>query len=277
MRRHELSDPEGVRWVPDVPRGTGVLVLAGSSGRVDVRRAGLFAGLGCVSESIRWFGGPGQHGGPWEIPLETFFDRIDALRTDCDRILVVGTSFGSEAALLCGAESDAVDGVVAFAPSDVVWAGFDADGDEKSHWTHHGAPVPYLPFDFTGFIREDPARFRPLYEHSHRAALAATRAAAIPVERIGELVLVAGGDDQVWPSAAQAGRIVQRRADARRPTVLIEDADAGHRAILPGEEVVRGGMHMLRGGTERADRRLGAAAWEAIRVLIADGSRPVSP
>jgi len=35
VRRVELSGPVGVRWVPDEHRGVGVLVLAGSSGRID--------------------------------------------------------------------------------------------------------------------------------------------------------------------------------------------------------------------------------------------------
>lgn len=61
-------------------------------------------------------------------PLELFLDRVSDLRVDSDRVVVLGTSFGSEAALLTGAVSDDVDAVVAFAPSDVVWAGITTDG-----------------------------------------------------------------------------------------------------------------------------------------------------
>jgi hypothetical protein len=80
VQQIRLSEPEGVRFVPDDPSGDAVLVIAGSSGRVDSDRARVFAEHGFVAESIRWFGGPGQPAGPWEIPLERFFDRVSALQ-----------------------------------------------------------------------------------------------------------------------------------------------------------------------------------------------------
>ena len=122
MRRIDLSGVEGERWVPETLSGVGALVLAGSSGRIDSARAELLARQGVIAESIRWFGGPGQHVGPWEIPLELFIGRIAELKRDCDRVLVLGTSFGAEAALLTGCHTSEVDAVVGFAPSDVAWA-----------------------------------------------------------------------------------------------------------------------------------------------------------
>lgn len=90
MQRVELTGVEGDRWHPDHPSGVGALVLAGSSGRVDSGRAELLARNGVVAESVRWFGGAGQHDGPWEIPLELFIDRVQGLTGECDRLLVVG-------------------------------------------------------------------------------------------------------------------------------------------------------------------------------------------
>ena len=145
-----FSGIEGIRWLPDAPTGVGALVLAGSSGRVDVTRC---EHNGVVAESLRWFGGTGQPDGPWDIPLELFLDRVDGLVEGCDRVLVFGTSFGSEAALLTGALHSEVDAVVAFAPSDVVWAGVRADGSITSHWTLDSVPLPFVPFDDTWEIR----------------------------------------------------------------------------------------------------------------------------
>ncbi len=51
---------------------TGVVVLSGSSGRVDIARARLFAGEGASALALQWFGGEGQVPGICEIPLETF-------------------------------------------------------------------------------------------------------------------------------------------------------------------------------------------------------------
>lgn len=263
-----LDDPEGVRVVPRNPTGTGALVLAGSSGRVDEGRARLLAGHGVLAESVRWFGGAGQHAGPWEIAVETFVRRVEALAVHCDRVAVVGTSFGAEAALVTATVSPRVDVVAAFAPSDVVWAGVAPGGRQTSHWTVGGEPLPFVPFLPGWVAADDPPAFRELYRRSREADVARAAAAAIPVERIAEVVLVAGGDDQVWPAVQHAEAIAARRAAHGLATTLVADPRAGHRVLLPGEPPVAAGMTMRRGGTAAADRRLGVAAWEALRTAL---------
>lgn len=268
MRRDDLTDVEGVRWHPEDPSGAGVLVLAGSSGRVDSARAELFARHGAMAESVRWFGGAGQHDGPWEIPLELFIGRVEALRRDCDRVAVVGTSFGAEAALLTGALCDAVDVVVALAPSDVVWAGVRSDGAVTSHWSLGDEPLPFVPYDDAWQPDSDPPAYVGCYEASRSRYAGVVERAQIPTERIRRLVLVAGGDDQVWPAVAMSEAIRARRAGNGLATTVVSDPDAGHRTILPGEPVVRAGISMRRGGSEEADRRLGAAAWVEIESAL---------
>lgn len=263
-----LSDGDRVRYVPDMASGVGALVLAGSSGRIDTARAHLLAEHGVLAESIRWFGGRGQHDGPWEIPLELFLNRVSALRRECDRVLVLGTSFGAEAALLTGALCDQVDAVVAFAPSDVVWAGITKHGRVTSHWTHHGRVLPFVPFADDWERVADPPAFVGLYERSRERFPDEVAAAAIPVERIAHLMLVAGGDDQVWPSVAQAEAIRRRRAEHGLPTTVVMDPDAGHRTILPGEPAVTGGVRMQRGGNDAADGRLGQHALARLSNLL---------
>lgn len=268
MRELPTTGVEGVRVLPDDHSGVGALVLTGSSGRVDADRARLLAEHGALSESIRWFGGEGQHAAPFEIPLELFLDRVARLRQDCDRVVVAGTSFGAEAALLTGALCDDVTAVVAFAPSDVVWAGVTPQGRLTSHWTYGGVPLPFVPFDDGWQPDDDPPSYVGHYLLSReRYAFEATEA-AIPVERIREVILVAGGDDQVWPAVEHAGRIRDRRAAHNLPTTLVTDAGAGHRTVLPNEPVVTAGSRIRRGGTDAADRRLGQAAWEHVRRLL---------
>ncbi len=253
MRQINLSGVEGVRWVPEAPTGIGALVLAGSSGRIDSPRAELLAQHGATAESIRWFGGPGQHDGPWEIPLELFLGRVADLARDCDRVLILGTSFGAEAALLTGSQSSEVNAVVAFAPSDVVWASVRPDGTQTSHWSLDGAPLPYVPFDEDWQSGDDIPAYAGLYDASRNRFPERVIEAAIAVEDIDELVLVAGGDDQVWPAVAMCDLIQARRAAHGLTTTIVSDPDAGHRTILPGEPVVSGGVRMRRGGTENAD------------------------
>ena len=270
VKRVELSTPTGVRWVPGEHRGAGVLVLGGSSGRVDEARARVLAEQGCIAESVRWFGGPGQHPGPWEIPRETFQRRVADLARDCDRVCIVGVSFGAEAALVTAALAARVDGVVAFAPSDVVWAGIDPAGRQTSHWSLDGQPLPFVPFVESWQPDSDPPGFRSLYLASRAASPEAVAAAVIPVERVPRLITVSGGDDQVWPSDLHAANIRSRRAAHGADTTAVADDEAGHRAVLPGEPVVSGGMSMRRGGTETADRRLGQAAWTRMLPLLLD-------
>lgn len=140
-----LPDPEWRLVRPAAPCGTGVLLLAGSSGRVDVGRAEDLGRQGAAVLAIRWFGGPGQQPGPYGVPLELFIDALDRLAPECDRLAVAGSSFGAEAALLVGTLDDRVSATVAFAPSAHVWAGY-GDGRWTSHWTWLGAPLPFIPF-----------------------------------------------------------------------------------------------------------------------------------
>lgn len=255
---------DGVRFYPDEPTGWAALVVAGSSGRVDTDRAKLLAQHGVIAESIRWFGGEGQHPGVWEIPVETFLARVDDLASHADKVMVVGTSFGAEAALLTGALSDRVDSVVAFAPSDVVWSGVTRGGRITSHWTIDGVPVPFVPFIEDWEPESDPPAFRSLYLQSRARFTAQVEQARIPVERINHLIVVAGGDDQVWPSGTHAEAIRASRAAHDLDTIVVTDPTAGHRTLLPGEPVAAAGRTMCRGGDEVSDRRLGRLAWADI-------------
>ncbi|WP_217428232.1 acyl-CoA thioester hydrolase/BAAT C-terminal domain-containing protein [Microlunatus speluncae] len=265
----ELTDPIGIRVTPDRPSDTAVLVLAGSSGRVETARAELLARSGAVAESIRWFGGPGQQPGPWEVPVELFQSRVAELRTLADRVVILGTSFGAEAALITAAYTPEVDAVIAFAPTDVVWAGIRPEGGQTSHWTVAGAALPYISFVEDWRPDTDPPAYRELYRTSWEHADPGGRAAAeIPVERIPRILLVAGGDDQVWPSVDHAHRIAQRRRAVGRDTMIVSAPEAGHRTILPGETAVVGGQAMARGGTPEADAALGERAWPKITELL---------
>ena len=265
-----LTRPEGILIEPGSPCGTGVLVVAGSSGRVDADRARVLAAHGATAMSIQWFGCAGQPAGPYDVPLETFTAALDTLAERCDRVAMIGTSFGAEATLLTASEDDRISAAVAFAPSPVVWAGVRPDGTVTSHWTRGGTPVPYVPFVEPSLPAGDPPAFRRTYAESLAAASPETVAAAtIPVECIaGEVLLVAGGDDQVWPAGDWVGAIEQRRSAAGRTTHVVTSAAAGHRIVLPGEDVVRAGAAIARGGTPEADAALGEQVWPHLVHLL---------
>lgn len=257
---------------PEQSSGTGVLVLAGSSGRLDTGRADVLARAGATALAIRWFGGEGQPPAASEVPLETFVAAIDLLAPECERLGVLGLSYGAEAALLTAVRDPRVDAVVALAPTDVAWEGHrDSDGDPaRSKWTWRGAPLTFVPLDESWTPASSPPAFVDCYVQSRRTAQPSTVAAAtIPVEQFeGELVLVVGGDDRVWPSHDAAHAIMKRRSAHGRTTILVEDADAGHLVVLPGEQAPHVQRSYLVGGDDGSAERLGRIAWPAIRAAF---------
>jgi hypothetical protein len=254
---------------PENPTGIGVLVLAGSSGRLDVARADVLAAAGATALAVRWFGGEGQPVVPCEVPLETFVGAISLLEPACERFGVLGLSYGAEAALLTAVRDSRIDAVVALAPTDVVWEGQHQRDDDprRSKWTWHGESVPFVPLDRSWAPVEEMPSFTPHYERSRAmAGEAIVDAARIPAEQFrGDLVLVAGGDDQVWPSLPAARAIAARRAGHGLETIVIEDPNAGHPIVLPGEVAPNPARSYLVGGDPGAPQRLGALAWPAIR------------
>ncbi|MGW0857592.1 acyl-CoA thioester hydrolase/BAAT C-terminal domain-containing protein [Streptomyces sp. NPDC002690] len=277
MDVHErvLDTPwEGFLAEPDGGGGAAVLVLAGSSGRVDRERARLLAGQGLTALAVRWFGGPGQSPGICEIPLETFTEGVGLLRsTGASRIGILGVSKGAEAALLTAVRDPRVDVVVAVSPTDCVWCnvGPGHDGRHRpyrSSWSWQGQPLPFLPMDdswASGSPAGEPVAFTGWYELSRRTFGRQLPGAVIPVERTrAEMVLVAGGDDAMWPSLPAAERLAARRRSTGAGVTVISRADAGHRPRFPGESVLAASPAHLHGGSPKADALLGADAWPAI-------------
>ncbi|NNH60834.1 acyl-CoA thioesterase [Rhizobium laguerreae] len=255
---------------------TGVVVLGGSSGRVDVDRAKLFAEAGAKALALQWFGGYGQSPGICEIPLETFSEATEYLiSTGCQRIVFVGTSKGAEAALLAAVLDSRVSAVVAVSPPSVVWGNIGPGTDgiawpERSSWCLNGVPLDFVPADpaWEPEYRDGLISYRGLFEHCLIRFEKAARRAQIPIERASaEVVLVAGGDDALWPSDRFAQQLVRRGKENGKSVSLVYDADAGHRILFPGERTPRSELH-AHGGGDDADARLGHAAWQKILPLL---------
>ncbi|MEU1368054.1 acyl-CoA thioester hydrolase/BAAT C-terminal domain-containing protein [Streptomyces sp. NPDC005803] len=260
----------------------GVLVLAGSSGRIEDERCRLLAREGVTALSVRWFGGPGQPPGICEVPLETLVSAIEWLRTaGARRIGVLGASKGAEAALHLAGLHDGVDAVVALSPTSVTWAnvGPGRDGRTRPHrssWTWRGEPLPFVPYDDAWTPAEPdgaPVSVLGWYEQSLGTSADRVPAASVPVGGPGtEVVLVAGGDDLMWPSLRFAGELAARRRAAGLPVRLITRADAGHRPRLPGEGPAAPSDRFRYGGSPAADAALGAQAWpHLLEALLGTG------
>jgi pimeloyl-ACP methyl ester carboxylesterase len=250
-----------IHLVGDGP--TGVLVLAGSSGRVEVDRCRVLAEAGATAASYRWFGEVLD-----QLPLESFGEALALLHGRCDRLVVVGTSRGAEAALLLGARHPEIDAVVAISPSDVVWAALGEERPQRSSWTSGGEPLPFVPYVDDWTTDTSPPEYLEMYKLALERYADRVPAARIPVERIaGEVVVVVGGDDRLWPSADFADAIVQRREAAGLATTLLSHPDAGHRVLLPGE-TPPAPSPMAHGGSSEADADLGRRLWAALERLL---------
>lgn len=261
----------GFLATPERPGGAGVLVLSGSSGRIERERCRLLARQGLTALSIQWFGGPGLPPGICEVPLETFVSATEWLRAGgARRIGVLGLSKGAEAALHLSVLRPDIDAVVALSPTSVTWAnvGPGRNGPtrpQRSSWTWRGEPLPFVPYA-DGWTPAEPegapVSVLRWYEQSLRTHAGRVPAASVAVERsAAALVLVAGGDDLMWPSLRFAGELAARREAAGLPVRLVTRADAGHRPRLPGEGPAAASARFRHGGSPAADAALGAAAW----------------
>ncbi|SDK87321.1 Dienelactone hydrolase [Nocardioides sp. YR527] len=274
MREIALTDPEGVLLEPE-GASTGVLVLSGSSGRIETDRCRMLASHGVAAASIRYFGGPGQPDEARLIPLETFDEVLADLHSRYQRLVVLGTSWGAQAALLLGTLHPEIDAVVAISPTYVSWAGLSQERPQRSSWTLRGEQVPFVPFDDEAIedaVEESHGEL-PSFCEAYLSALEkyADRvpAATVPVERIaGDVVLVAGGDDALWPSVLSAEAVRRRRTAHDLETIVVTHPDAGHRVVLPGEPVLPLSPRLAWGGSEAADRELGLRAWPEIAALL---------
>jgi dienelactone hydrolase len=233
--------PAGARRLP------AVLLLGGSDGSYGLPRdAALLASRGHPALSLAYFGSPGLPDELREIPLEYFAEAARRLAREASvngPVAVIGYSRGTEAALLTAQHfPDLVRGVVLYAPSDRIIAGFPNGG---AAWTHRGRAVPYGP---------------------------------IPVGRVdGPVLTLAGTADLVWPAAPSA-RAIERALDAAAPdvehTALVYEG-AGHfvgtypftpLGVATTHPVT--GAHTESGGTRAANERARRDGWPRVLALL---------
>ena len=237
MRESEL--PGGVLVEPVVDPAAALVVISGSSGRLEVGRARVLARHGMAAYAFRWYAGmPTQL---TDLPLETLFPALDVVRGLSPVTGILGSSFGAEISLLLAAHGVPLDLVVALAPTSVVWQSPLCDdagrpvGENK--WSFAGRSLPGVPYidqtTWTGLPLET-AR------DAHEASLAEFDGnldeVTIKVEDISaDLILSSGGSDIVWQSEVFCNDIVQRRLQHGLVTTHVHHPEAGHRAVLPGE------------------------------------------
>jgi dienelactone hydrolase len=274
-----------------------VLLLGGSEGGLETGEdlAALIAERGYAVFALAYVSTPRNPipGFPdrfAEVPVE-LAERARAWlamqeKVETSRVAVVGVSKGAELGLLLAATFPWVQAVVAFAPSDVVWEGWQGDyaplDVPASSWSAGGRPVPWI-----RQLAEDWRELkRPMVEQhrlDRQRSADSLAAAAIPIERAhAAVLLVAGGRDLLWPSAEMAASLRRRWQSANRPaerlSVLLEP-EAGHDVMGTGFDPMTR-LVVRHGGTAEASARAQERSWAAMFEWLARygaGSSETSP
>jgi dienelactone hydrolase len=222
----------------------GVIVVGGSEGGMESAEywAKLLASHGYCAIAVAYFRAKGLPNRLAGIPVETVKHALDYLaalpEVDAGRIAVLGSSRGSELALLAAAAFPQIRAVVAYSPSNSSWAALDS-GPQHAAWTNNGDPVPFVPNPprelITG-IKEMSSGLSPLLQGLFLSYSHTVQRAEIPVEKInGGIILISGKDDRVWPSSAMSDLIVSRLKENgfRYPVVNLSYEEAGHLIDFP--------------------------------------------
>ena len=268
----------------------GVLVIGGSDGGLGAPNvAVLLASHGFAALALSYFGASGQPPTLENIPLEYFAKALAWMRSqsviDPRSIAIYAESRGTEAALFTAANDPNLAAVVARSPSFVFWSGVTkAHLPGKSPWTYQGKPQAFVantlyPDFILGYLWDratgTPVRQTPLFLEDLQHATE-QEAIAIPVERIhAPVMLLAGADDQIWPSALMAQRIVARRSHGHTSLdKYLEFADVGH-AIPYVYLPTRGNWQDAKfaiGGTAEGMAQAQSRAWPQILEFLQDAA-----
>lgn len=226
---------------PGHTRRPAVVLWGGSEGGLGVNpsEASLLASHGIPALAVAYFDEPGLPCRLADIPLEYFVKAIRWLRSqpqvDPNRVWIESGSRGSEAELLVAAHwPHLVHGLVAEAPGSLVYGAVPGQCPlrrpaETAGWTLHGRAVRYdqplsgaITYNRDGSINEVGA-------FKDALGLPAAKAAQIPVDRItAAVMLISGGNDQLWPSNTYADQIMSELRSDRAPHVHLNYPAAGH-------------------------------------------------
>lgn len=178
------------------------------------------------------------------IPLEYFETAIHWMQAQNtirgDRLGILGHSRGGELALLLGAMFPQIKAVVAYAPSSVVWGGYNNKaGKEQSSWSFNGRPLPFVPNSVSRKKRYElwkiPYESRPIFL-MNLENVPALKEAMIPVENInGPVLLISGQDDRVWPSSLMSEMVIKRLKGHNHPHFFkhLSYKGSGHNIGVP--------------------------------------------
>ena len=246
-------------------RAPALIVLGGSEGALNRPLAALIASHGFPSLALAYFGYEKLPADLEKIPVETIDRAVEWLAkqpgVDPNRIVVLGGSKGAELALLSASLNKSIAGVVAYAPSSVIYEGIGNSPGHVSSWTYKGVELPFAPYVHNDTYSKS-RRLIDLYEPTFAAAPPESR---IAVENIaGPIMLISGKDDALWPSSRMADEMAGRLKSKgfKFEVTNLQFDDVGHHCagipLRPTADSVR------LGGSARSIAHANVEAWHRI-------------
>lgn len=274
-----------------------ILYLNGSGGGVNDARAALLASHGFAALALGYFGAPGLPNYISATPLEYFEKALLWLRERAQPangfVAVSGQSRGGELSLLLGSTfPELVSAVVAYVPSSVVHgvlaAGRPEEGRYAPTWTLAGKPLSTV-WENNAAVQSwaavdnspEPRRQTQPFVDAQKDHVAVSRA-RIPVERIrGPVLLISGGDDGFWPSAAYARHVAQqlRESGHAYPVEHLDYPQAGHyiqAPYVPTTAIAKphpvSGVVLTAGGTPARNAHANADSWVKVLQFLSNAA-----
>lgn len=271
---------------PDAGALPTVIVLGGSEGGLKEGNAALLASYGYNTLALAYFGMEDLPQELVNIPVDYIEKTIAWVsrhpNVDSGRLGMMGTSKGGELALLSASMFPAIRAVVGFVPSAVIYPGLGREAFGESSWQYKGEPFTFANNDVPEEVMiengrkmqmGEPIAFREPYHYWAKGA----KEAEIAVEKIhGPVLLISGGDDQLWPSDMLSERVVSRLKahDHPFPYEHICYHVAGHSFTVPGLPTTKsvespfGGMKLLLGGNPRNNAQAQFESWQRVKAFF---------
>lgn len=257
-----------------------VIVLGGSEGGLRESNAALLASHGFNTLALAYFGIEDLPSELVNIPLDYIERALEWLKgnpnVDFTKLGVFGTSKGGELALLSASMFPAIKAVVGYVPSGVVYPGIGQSVIGVSSWQYNGQSLPFaygeVPKEVTSKLKRDIHNGEPIsWRETYQYWAEGEKQAEIAVEEIqGPILLISGGDDQLWPADILSEKINNKLRDHsyRYRFEHINYPKAGHSFAAPGypttQSVVSqfGNGKLLLGGTPKDNAQAQLDAWQ---------------
>ena len=209
---------------PDGGSDRAVIVIMGGEQSIlpGIKFAERFADYGITGLSVSLFGAPGLPESPDQIPVDMFIPAADYLRNvkHIDHISVYGQSMGSIFAVLAAQYIGGFENLIMVSPTHVPFEGTLKDKKTmtgRSVATWQGEDVPFVKADFgkvkaTKYYTHPDAKCKVLgmwvaYHDAYQYEIG-VEAAKLSVEKSGaRVLLIAGDEDEAWPSEYSVRRI----------------------------------------------------------------------